>query len=193
MQPGDAGYGRQVKLEVGKALEAWLEKGDNVEKWDTNKLSASDRRILLTHWVGDAVAKVDSDQPYRRRLCEKTGLAMTADDTDDNLINLDSLDGPYTFMDTENDKELREDEQSFPPAYEEHPERSSEEDDEEETGGDYTRRVRGSDDIAMLDDDDDLDAGETALPLECPPGYDLSRSGPPALDASLVERHIMLR
>ena len=45
-------------MEVGKALEAWLEKGDNVEKWDTNKLPASDRRILLTHLVGDAVAKV---------------------------------------------------------------------------------------------------------------------------------------
>ena len=58
-------------MEVGKALEAWLEKGDNVGTWDTNKLFASDRRILLTHWVGDAVAKVDSDQLYRRRLCEK--------------------------------------------------------------------------------------------------------------------------
>ena len=122
MQPGDAGYGRQVKLEVGKALEAWLEKGDNVEKWDTNKLSASDRGILLTNWVGDAVAKVDSDQLYRRRLCEKTGLAMTADDTDDNLINLEGLDGPCTFMDTGNDKEPWEDEQPFPPADEEHPE-----------------------------------------------------------------------
>ena len=70
----DAGYGRLVKFEVGKALEAWLEEGDNVEKWDTNKLSASDRRILLTHWVGDAVAKVDSDQLYRRRLFERIGL-----------------------------------------------------------------------------------------------------------------------
>ena len=45
----------------------------------------------------------------------------------------------------------------------------------------------------MPDDDDDLDAGETTLPLECPPGYALSRSAPPALDSSLVKRHIMLR
>ena len=71
VQPVDAGFGRLVKLEVEKALEAWLEKGDNVGTWDTNKLFASDRRILLTHWVGDAVAKVDSDQLYRRRLREK--------------------------------------------------------------------------------------------------------------------------
>ena len=71
--------------------------------------------------------------------------------------------------------------------------RQSDKDDEKVTGGDYTRRVRGSDDIAMLDDDDDLDAGETTLPLECPSGYDLFRSAPPALDASLVNWHIMLR
>ena len=43
-------------------------------------------------------------------------------------------------------------------------------------------RVRRSDGLAMLDDDDGLDAGETALPLECSPGhYALSRSAPPAL------------
>ena len=38
-----------VKLEVAKALEAWYQEGDNVGKWDTNKLSPSDRSILLTH------------------------------------------------------------------------------------------------------------------------------------------------
>ena len=58
MQSVDAGYRRLVKVRVEKALEAWYEEGDNVEKWDTNKLPASDRRILLTHLVGDAVAKV---------------------------------------------------------------------------------------------------------------------------------------
>ena len=167
---------------MGKALEALLEKGENVETWDTNKLSALDRRVLLTHWVGEAVAQVDSDQKYRRRLFEKTGLAMTADGTDDDLINLEGHDGPYTFMDADDGKEPRDDVQPFAPADEEHPEGSSDEDDEEETEGADTGRVRRSDGLAMLDDDDDLDAGETTLPLECPPGYALSRSAPPALD-----------
>ena len=40
---------------------------------------------------------------------------------------------------------------------------------------------------------DDLDADETTLPLKCPPGYAFSRSVSPALEASLVKRHIMLR
>ena len=34
--------------------------------------------------------------------------------------------------------------------------------------GDYASRVRRSDDVAMPDDDDDLDADETTPPLECP-------------------------
>ena len=45
----------------------------------------------------------------------------------------------------------------------------------------------------MPDDDDDLDADETTLRLECPPGYTFSHSASPALDASLVKRHIVLR
>ena len=41
--------------------------------------------------------------------------------------------------------------------------------------------------------DDDLGADETSLRLECPPGYAFSHSASPALDASLVKRHIVLR
>ena len=51
VQSADSGYGRLVKLRVGKGLEAWYEEGDNVEKWETNKLSSSDRRVLPTPWV----------------------------------------------------------------------------------------------------------------------------------------------
>ena len=46
VQTVDAGYGRLVKLGLGKALEAWFEDGDNVESCDTNNLSASGRRIF---------------------------------------------------------------------------------------------------------------------------------------------------
>ena len=61
---------------------------------------------------------------------------------------------------------------------------AGDEDDEEETESADTGRVRRSNGVAILDDDNDLDAGETTLPLECPPGSALSRSAPPALDSS---------
>ena len=54
--------GDWVRLGAGKRLEAWHEEVDNVGKGDTNKLSSSDRSVLLTQWVGEAVAKLDSDQ-----------------------------------------------------------------------------------------------------------------------------------
>ena len=44
---------------------------------------------MLTHWVREAIEKLRSDHLYRRRLFETTGLAMAADGTDDNLINLE--------------------------------------------------------------------------------------------------------
>ena len=43
-----AGYGRLFKVLVGKSLNAWLLNGDNVERWESNKLTASDRRVLIT-------------------------------------------------------------------------------------------------------------------------------------------------
>ncbi|CAM9991965.1 unnamed protein product [Pylaiella littoralis] len=75
VQPVDAGYGRLFQVYVGKELDVFLLEGDNVERWESNKLTASDRRILLTQWIGRTAKKPDSDMRYRRRLFEKTGLA----------------------------------------------------------------------------------------------------------------------
>ena len=165
MQSVDAGCGRLVKLGVRKVSEAWYEEADNVETWDTNKLSSSDRKVLLTHWGGEAVAKLDLCQLYRRRLLETTGFAMTADGTDDNLISLEGLDGPHTSMNADDDMEPRDDVQPLSPADEEHREGSCDENGEDETEGDYISRVRGSDDAATPDDDD-LDADEKTLPVQ---------------------------
>ena len=55
LQPIDAGLGAFIKVEVGKQLDLWLENGDNLERWESNALTASDRRVLLTKWVARAV------------------------------------------------------------------------------------------------------------------------------------------
>ena len=38
--------GRQIKVYLGQLLDEWLDDEDNLEKWESNKLTASDRRIL---------------------------------------------------------------------------------------------------------------------------------------------------
>ena len=134
VQPVDAGYGRLFKVLVGKSLGAWLLNGDNVERWESNKLTASDRRVLITQWVGEAAKQIDSDIRCRRRLFEKTGLAMTADGSDDNLINLEGVEqGTYSFMDVDTTPEPLEDVLSISPALadEENPPGSSDESESE--------------------------------------------------------------
>ena len=48
LQPIDADPGPFIKVEVGKQLDLWLENGDNLERWESNALTASDGRVLLT-------------------------------------------------------------------------------------------------------------------------------------------------
>ena len=198
----DAGYGKLFKVYVGKALDAWLLNGDNVEKWESNKLTASDRRFLITQWTGEAAKQIDRDIRYSRRLFEKTGLAMTADGSDDNLINLQGVEqGTYSFMDVDSSPEPLEDVLpiSPAPADEENPPGSSDEDEsetEEEgviSGGQQNRPRPDVDELATLDIDDDVADDEALLPLEVPAGYSLVSSAPTALTRALVNQEILLR
>ena len=140
IQPIDAGYGRLFKVHMSNALDKWLLDPDNVEFWESNKLTASQPRILITQWVGEAAKKIDVETAveYHRRLFEKTGLAVTADRSNGNPINLQGTEGGFSFMDADCMLEPLKDvlPASPAPADEEHPPGSSDdEDDSEEEGG----------------------------------------------------------
>ena len=63
-QPVDAGAGYLIKKLIDAEQQQWLEDDENVEKWLGNsetKLSAKERRILLTHWIGEAYRKFRSE------------------------------------------------------------------------------------------------------------------------------------
>ena len=54
-QPVDAAYGSTLKRLITQEQDLWLDLDENMDKWIGNKpLSASDRRILITQWVGEA-------------------------------------------------------------------------------------------------------------------------------------------
>ena len=94
-QPIDAGLEEFINFEVGKQLDLWLENRDNLERWESDALIASDRRVLPIRWVATAADTVENHARYRFRLFEKRGSLMTADETGDERINLELL----TFMD----------------------------------------------------------------------------------------------
>ena len=72
LQPIDAGLGALIKVEVGKHLDLWLGNGTNLERWESNALTASDRLVLLTKRVAAAVDTVDNRPNHRLRLFDKT-------------------------------------------------------------------------------------------------------------------------
>lgn len=99
-RPIGAGLGAfiKVEVEVGQQFDLWLENGENLERWESNDVIASDRRVLLTKWVATAVDTVENHPGYRFRLCEKTGSMMTSDGTSHEEINLEGLTEPLEFL-----------------------------------------------------------------------------------------------
>ena len=93
-QPIDSGYGALMKRLISQQQDAWLECDENMEKWIGNqKLTASDRRVLITHWVGEAnkVLQGDDYASFRKGCFLRTGCLITADGSDDDKIKPEGL------------------------------------------------------------------------------------------------------
>ncbi|XP_065060635.1 uncharacterized protein LOC135687930 [Rhopilema esculentum] len=85
VQPIDAGIGRFMKLKIGNALDKWLEIDEKVEKWH-GKMSAKERRILMTKLAGDAWDEMQHYKDIFRKAFKRTGCLMTVDGSGDNLV-----------------------------------------------------------------------------------------------------------
>ena len=103
----DAGLAHMLKVLIRQAHRDWLDQEENADKWYGNesKFSVSDRRILITHWVGKAWKKLCSSgyENLRRRFWEKTGCLITAEGSDDEKITPEGLTSypvppPYDYI-----------------------------------------------------------------------------------------------
>ena len=84
-----------LKVLIGQAHRNWLDKEGNADRWYGNesKFTASERQILITHWVGEAWKKLcslDYDH-FRKRCWEKMGCLITADGSEDDQITPEGL------------------------------------------------------------------------------------------------------
>ena len=78
-QPVDAGYAEQLKVQIKHEHFKWLDSEENAEKWYNvdNTFSASERRILLTRWIGNAYNLIDTRfYDFRYRLFQKNWLPL---------------------------------------------------------------------------------------------------------------------
>ena len=90
----DAGYAQVLKVVIKQEFFNWLDDEDHIDEWyGETVFSASEKRILITRWVGKAYRKI-CDPKYdhlRYRLFEKTRTLITADGSDDDKIQPEGL------------------------------------------------------------------------------------------------------
>ena len=88
----DGGLERQVKFEVGYELEEWLEGDENLNLMEHGKLSASDKRVLITKFVGAAWEKNFSRTDFSPNIYfERTGCLLTLDGSEDHRVNIEGM------------------------------------------------------------------------------------------------------
>ena len=66
IQPIDAGICRSVRIYVGHVLYRWLSIDDNLDEWE-GKLSASDRRVMMTNFLPTSMDKILSEE--KKEVC----------------------------------------------------------------------------------------------------------------------------
>jgi len=80
------------KMEVGISLEEWLEDDENLKLWEDGKLTKSDKRVLITKFVGSAWEKIFSRSDFSADIYfQRTGCLLTCDGSDDHLVNIEGL------------------------------------------------------------------------------------------------------
>lgn len=159
VQPVDAGLGRQIKLYIGEEMDKWLDDDDNLEKWEGNSLSASDRRVLLTHWLAAAWKKAIAKPETLRAYFEHTGALMPL--TGECNFKFDGVSEPFEFMSV-----------TVPPCGDSAP--LPQLDAADEPGSDADDCDPG------LDDEDDTDDADSLAPFTAPQGWRLVSTPPSA-------------
>ena len=92
IQAVDAGLGRLTKFQVGRQFDDWMDKEDNLQKWEDGKITASEKRILITKWVGEAWEIIFKSGKYDPdKFFEHTGCLLTLDGSEDHLIKIQGL------------------------------------------------------------------------------------------------------
>ena len=94
-QPVDGGHAATLKALINQQFFDWLDDDENIQKWygEKSHITASEKRILVTHWAGNAYRKLcDSRyENFRWRLFEKTGCLSTADGSEDAKVSPEGL------------------------------------------------------------------------------------------------------
>ena len=87
----DRGIGKQIKTLVEDEQGIWLTSSrENVDEWNSQRMSCSRRRILMTQCVGAAWRKYcQKYQKSHEKCCKRSGLLVALDDHGIHEIRLE--------------------------------------------------------------------------------------------------------
>ena len=109
IQPVDVVFNKPFKARVEKLATEHMQQ--NLDAYVRGEISASERRILFTKWVGEALETLSADKEMIIRSFKKCGISVAVDGSEDTEINIKGLED---YSVEEDDEELSdEDEDPF--------------------------------------------------------------------------------
>ena len=82
---------------------------ENLESYTDNKISAAQRRVLITKWVANAWQLIKEDKNLIKRSFLKCGISNALDGSENDLVNIKGIEG-YALPTPDEEYELLEDE-----------------------------------------------------------------------------------
>ncbi|KAK3237238.1 hypothetical protein CYMTET_52672 [Cymbomonas tetramitiformis] len=166
LQPVDRHFAQYLKTLIAAELELWLEDDDNLAKWESGQFTASERRVLLTHWCGKAWDKVCKMDDFIEKSFKGAGCLLTADMSELEAVAPQNMPGYSRMLAAE----LRKDEEKC----------------DSSDGGENALDSDNEADVASDSDDED------SAPFFVPAGMSVQDTMP-ALDKTLVKTPILFK
>ena len=99
IQPLDVSINAPFKAIVSRLANDHC--AQNLQAYVQGTVSAGERRVLLSQWVGQAWGEVSANKEMIQRTFTKCGISVPIDGSADDKINISGLEN-YTVQDTEN-------------------------------------------------------------------------------------------
>ncbi|KAK3253591.1 hypothetical protein CYMTET_37166 [Cymbomonas tetramitiformis] len=93
LQPVDRHIAQYLKSLIAKELENWLEDDANLAKWESGQFTASERRVLLTLWSGEAYEKLCAMMDFLQKSFLGSGCLLTVDFSDVDKVAPQNMPG----------------------------------------------------------------------------------------------------
>lgn len=105
----DVAFNKPIKNRISELADISYE--ENLEKWEKGVYTVGERRVMLTHWVGQAWREFHRDNPgLIRQTFRKLGLSLAIDGSEDDEIWIKDIPdvkmGDWRRFDQEEDVEL---------------------------------------------------------------------------------------